>query len=95
MEHTATPWSLLQARTLINIKGSSGEQIAQVRVRDRDLAIYLVKAVNSHEALVEALTRQIGNIERWRETGISAGPEESKSIYDQMKAALKLAEGEE
>lgn len=45
----------------------------------------------SHDALVEALARQVKNIERWMESGIPAGPEESKSIYDQMKAALLKA----
>lgn len=40
------------------------------------------------KALLDAVTRQIENIDDWLETGIPAGPIESKSIYDQMRAAL-------
>lgn len=38
--------------------------------------------------LEEALQRQKANIEHWLDTGEAAGPEESKSIYDQICAAL-------
>lgn len=57
-----------------------------------DRAAYIVRACNSHEALVAALKRQVANIERWLETGEPASKEESHAIYDQMKAALALAE---
>ena len=40
------------------------------------------------KALVEDVTRQIENIDDWLETSIPAGPIKSKSIYDQMRAAL-------
>ncbi len=43
--------------------------------------------------LAEAVRRQVENIERWRETGIPASPEESKSIYEQLLAALTRATG--
>lgn len=43
--------------------------------------------------MLAALRRQLANIERWIETGIPATPEESKSIYEQMKAAVDKAEG--
>ena len=43
--------------------------------------------------LAEAVRRQVENIERWRETGIPATPEESKSIYEQLLAALTRATG--
>lgn len=36
-----------------------------------------------------AASRQVANIERWQETGVPAGPEESKEIYEQLKAALE------
>jgi hypothetical protein len=35
-----------------------------------------------------ATARFLDNCDRWRETGIPATPEESKSIYDQIKSAL-------
>jgi hypothetical protein len=40
-----------------------------------------------------ALDRQIRNIEHWMETGEAAGPEESKSIYEQLVAARDAALG--
>jgi len=43
--------------------------------------------------LVAAVRRQVENIERWREMGIPATPEESKSIYEQLLAALTRATG--
>ncbi len=42
-------------------------------------------------ALVEAVTRQVENIDDWLATSIPAGPIESKSIYDQLRAALAAA----
>lgn len=43
--------------------------------------------------MYEAIKRQIENIEKWLETGKPADEEESKSIYDQMVAAINKAEG--
>lgn len=40
------------------------------------------------ERLRAAIKRQVENIDRWRETGEPASPEESKSIYEQLVAAL-------
>lgn len=35
-----------------------------------------------------AVARQVENIDRWRETGIAAGPYESREIYEGLRAAL-------
>lgn len=43
--------------------------------------------------MLAAIKRQVENIERWRETGTPADPEESRSIYEQLLAALSKAEG--
>ena len=44
--------------------------------------------------LIAATQRQVANIERWRETGEAASPEESREIYEGMKNALAaIAEG--
>jgi len=43
--------------------------------------------------LEAACRRQVANIEHWLETGEPAGREESKSIYAQLKAALRAVEG--
>lgn len=44
------------------------------------------------DRLRAAVHRQVKNIERWMETGEPAGPEESQSIYEQLKAALTQQE---
>jgi hypothetical protein len=51
------------------------------------------KLIAAAPDLLSACKRQIANIERWLETGAPASPEESKSIYDQMVAAVAKAEG--
>lgn len=43
--------------------------------------------------LTAALERQRANIERWIETGEPASPDESKSIYEQICAALEAQDG--
>jgi len=52
-----------------------------------------LKAINRE--LVTACKRQVDNIERWMEKEIPAGPEESESIYEQLKAALEKAKNME
>ena len=44
------------------------------------------------EAQEKACRRQVENIERWLQTGVPAGPGESKEIYEQLKAALTATE---
>lgn len=51
----------------------------------------LAKAEHQRDVLLAALERQVANIERWLETDEPADPVESKSIYDQMVAAIKKA----
>lgn len=41
--------------------------------------------------LLEACQRQVDNIERWVKTGEPASKEESESIYNEMKAAIRKA----
>lgn len=43
--------------------------------------------------MLEALQRQVANVERWLETGIPATEEESRSIVEQMQAAIAAALG--
>ncbi len=53
------------------------------------VAQYATSAAEARvKELGEALTRQKLNIEHWLETGTPASPEESKSIYEQICAAL-------
>lgn len=62
---------------------------AALRLDDQTIAISYLKRVQAD--LVLALERQIANIEHWLETDIPATPEESRSIYEQMKSAVALA----
>jgi hypothetical protein len=43
--------------------------------------------------MLKALKRQQANIKRWLETGIPASAEESKSISDEIDAAIEAALG--
>lgn len=62
---------------------------------DPNCAIHGYDALNDRiNVLTAALERQRANIEHWLETGEAAGPEESKSIYDQICAALEGASHE-
>lgn len=56
-------------------------------------AIANMHAIAAVPAMYAALDRQIRNIEHWMETGEAAGPEESKSIYEQLVAARNTALG--
>lgn len=47
------------------------------------------EAADEIERLRAALQRQVRNIEVWLATGLPAGPDESREIYEQMRAALK------
>lgn len=42
------------------------------------------------ETMRDAIERQVENIERWLASGEAATPEESQSIYEQLKEALWL-----
>lgn len=50
-----------------------------------------MEAGRAAPAMYAALKRQHENIQRWLETGEPASAEESKSIADQIAAALELA----
>ena len=57
---------------------------------DPDCAIHGFDALNDRVGvLTAALERQRANIEHWLETGEPASSEESKSIYEQICAALQ------
>lgn len=79
-----------------NDRGATGKRITDDQgrfINDEDRE-FLVHAVNAHNALIAALEkaslaihRQTQNIDNWLETGQAATPEESESIYNQMKTA--------
>ena len=55
----------------------------------RQLISNSVKLSRQLNALQNAASRLVQNIERWIETGVPADAEESESIYDQLKSALQ------
>ncbi|HMR09223.1 MAG TPA: hypothetical protein PKA88_25760 [Polyangiaceae bacterium] len=78
---TPGPWRRFGAE----IYGANGDRVAEA-VRAHDVPL-----IESAPLLLDALSVQVANIERWLETGTPSGPEESKAIYEQMKAALEAA----
>lgn len=52
-KHTPGPWSLSPARTLVNIKGPSGEQVCQLPLNQMGDADLIVAAHDLLEALKE------------------------------------------
>lgn len=70
------------------VYGANGKRVAEA-VRQQDAALVVAAPL-----LLAALKRQVENIERWLETGIPSGPEESKALYEEMKAAVNAAEPE-
>jgi hypothetical protein len=79
---TPPPWQ----RMGDEVYGADGARVAEA-VRQQDAALVVAAPL-----LLAALKRQVKNIERWLETGAPSGPEESKAIYEQMKAAVCAAE---
>lgn len=43
--------------------------------------------------LLAGAERMLANIERWLETGIASDPDESRSIYEQLRSAVEAATG--
>lgn len=98
--HSPLPWTYLYE----NDTGPNDEGFAEwyevldakrngvARVHEEEDAAIIVRACNAHDAMLAALRRQVANVERWLETGVPAGPEESREIYEQMKAAIAKAE---
>ncbi|KFC62729.1 hypothetical protein FF80_03296 [Devosia sp. LC5] len=76
------------------IAAQHGDVVVRVAklLYDKDDKIAAMSA--SLKGAREALKRQKANIEHWLETGEAASPEESKSIYDQICAALPNTTGE-
>ena len=91
-KHTPTPWQTTGDGLIW--RGKPDENIAQVLARPYDgelnsaNAAFIVRAVNSHQALVAALERMLGAYEADKEAGFSFG---NDNAADQARAALRLA----
>lgn len=92
--YTPGPWDV---RTLENF----GWNVVHYRNGDKFDIVRVAKANKEEDArliaaapeMLAALERQAANIARWIETGEPAGREESKSISDQICAAIAKATG--
>lgn len=96
MSHTPGPWALLcdeaRGRPRCLVVDDLGNQIAEVNPH-RNAWNEDAHLINAAPDLLAACKLQVANIERWLETGIPAGPEESKQIYEALKSAVEKAEG--
>ena len=89
---TPTPWAIVPGYDWQTICGPNGDRIGTVkRLTGSDAKVgmanarLIVRAVNSHEALVEALTTLINDAKNVM----------SPEYLDQARAALSLARGED
>ena len=94
--HTPTPWTYDEVWALV--KGPKGEEVCAIhsgqgdneRV-DRNVAYanaeLIVRAVNAHEAMREALE------EAYHELRVRCGYKDGDHCYDAIKAAIALANG--
>lgn len=71
----------------------SAAQSIQTAIESLDLGTAPNPLTAAAPDMLAALERQADNIERWRKTGIPAGPEESRSIYEQIKSVIAKAKG--
>ncbi len=91
-EHTLEPWIIRETATHVTVVGADNEIIFHDDKRiQRVMGDALLIA--AAPKMLAALKRQQANIRRWLETGEPATTEESKSISDEIDAAIYAAEG--
>jgi|DEB0MinimDraft_3_1074331.scaffolds.fasta_scaffold04028_3 hypothetical protein len=89
--HTPGPWSLLTARTLVNVKGAKGEQICQVPKNSADAR--LIAAAPELLEAAEKLEQWLGPIAKvfWAEDDAET---EHLQALDALRGAIAKARGE-
>ena len=101
--HTPTPWMASEGQlyNYDNISKDSGKTLAYIpyydeeNERDRANAAFIVQAVNSHDALVEALTVIMSEIDEQQKCGGGYSIDTHLlETLDKARAALALAKGE-
>ena len=98
-EHTPAPWKVAHRKGSIVVRGPATECIAVIPtpawdgygISNPEEANANARLIAAAPDLLEALKRQQANIRHWIETGVPATPEESKSISDQIDAAISKA----
>ena len=74
--------------TVDQLHAYAAAKTAELQAECARLREKLAAASNANSELCGACTRQVKNIEAWLETGEPAGPDESKSIYEQLCKAI-------
>lgn len=106
-EYTPGPWEILEwvgdyEKPMMQIRGELEHCSSQVckmsadgfeEMSPRNIAD--LKLISAAPDMLSALKRMVNQFESFMETGIAATPEESKSIHEQMTAAIAKAEGAE
>jgi hypothetical protein len=98
MDHSPTPWSIAPTSeefgwAVFIVDADEADVIHFVCPRDINDAdaAFIVRAANAHEALVEALDRTLS----WLTSYPGGGALSPTGPYEQAKAALALARGEQ
>lgn len=95
MKHTDLPWCIEKYRNDNDyraIVGLHGEEVAtEIRTHDTEL---IVKAVNNHERLLEALEEMLEAHEENEWSVSIAGTKRCHDSWDKARAAIKEAQGE-
>ena len=96
--HTPGPWTVATiggSFAVATSPASVGEKMHCVCVtagKGCSLTLANARLIAAAPAMLAALKRQQANIRRWLDTGVPADAKESKSISEQIDAAIKLAE---
>lgn len=101
-KHTPTPWTVDRESDSTNhyIMGANDEDIAKVFLEDmrgdegNNNSAFIVRACNSHAALVEALGNAINTIEWMFNSPSSPHDSEIEGAVKKYKSTLALAKGE-
>lgn len=95
--HTPGPWTIATIAgsfAVATSPDSVGEKMHCICVtagKGCSLTLVNARLIAAAPDLLAALKRQQSNIRRWLETGVPADAEESRSISEQIDAAIKLA----
>jgi hypothetical protein len=98
--HTPGPWTVAtidDSFAVATSPASVNEKMHCVCVTAGNrcsLTLANARLIAAAPELLAALKRQQANIRRWLETGVPANAEESRSISEQIDAAIKVADGE-
>lgn len=98
MEHTLTPWVLLEDADTFQIYKPRKDTIAKIHKRWGDdgkaNAAHIVRCVNSHDALVEACEKAERLLTEQLEIVLGVGYDADNTLVNELRAALALAKGE-